>query len=710
ITRVDRKFKKLKKLMSVFGSDSIETFIGIPTLNNDRICRICIIIKALGDYIKVGRDNFILKKKYETALTAFGQLIDAENRIENLKMEEYRINLEIAAKTAEEASRSKSNFLANMSHEIRTPMNAILGMSEIALREDLPDTARENVQNILAAGNTLLSIINDILDFSKIEAGKMEIICGQYQLSSVICDINNMMTFRIADKPIQLIFNVANDIPNKLYGDEVRIRQIFINLINNAIKFTKEGSITVDVNWRRQDDMAVLLVDVTDTGIGIKEEELSKLFHSFERIDIKRNRQIEGTGLGLAICKQLLTIMNGNISVKSEYQKGSTFSFILPQKVIDFTPSYGDASLESFTQINHDNNADSDIILENCKILVVDDNEMNLKVTKGLLKPLECKVVACLSGKECIERVKITMQSDRTGYDIIFLDHMMPDMDGVETLNELKKLHGFNIPVVALTANAIHGVKDMYMELGFDDYLSKPVNASNLKNILIKYLPDKVKYIDKKAVEYSPEDLKRIEAIKEYFAKDYMDVDKALEYMNNDVSQLEGILRALPVKFAGMKDILIDYLKNGDMSNYCIKVHALKSNARSVGLDRIADIAYQHEIKSEQADYGYVSENFFKLEELIDKFIVDAKLFYSGELDEKEDDYCVDMDFVMTKLKLAKERLEDFDNIGARPYIEEILKHKLNPELYSYISAIAGFIDEFEDEKAIERIDRIENY
>lgn len=385
---------------------------------------------------------------------------------------------------AEKANHAKSDFLANMSHEIRTPINAIMGMNEMVLRESRDEHIREYAANIQSASKTLLSLINDILDFSKIEAGKMEIIPAPYETAAFLQDVVNMTSVKAKQK--QLDFQVETDpkLPSVLCGDEVRNRQIIVNILNNAVKYTRQGRVKLLVGGIREEQAFALKMQVEDTGIGIKKEDLDKLFDGFQRLDLEQNRNIEGTGLGLAITHNLLEQMNGHMEVSSEYGKGSVFTVYLMQEVVDESPvgdfrqkfkevaKQGEEYRESFTA-------------PDAKVLVVDDTEMNLMVVKALLKKTDIQVVTCLSGRECLELVT------KEQFDVILLDHMMPDMDGMETLERLKGSENQcrSVPVIALTANAIVGAREEYIKAGFSDYLSKPIEGAELEKMLFEYLP-----------------------------------------------------------------------------------------------------------------------------------------------------------------------------------------------------------------------------
>ena len=504
------------------------------------------------------------------------------------------IAAEAATEAAQNADQAKTLFLANMSHEIRTPMNSIIGMTELILRENIPSHVRENAKGIQSAGNTLLSIINDILDFSKIESGNFEIIETTYQLKNVLNDILNIISMRLESKNLHFLTNIAPNIPKYLHGDEVRLRQILINILNNAVKFTDEGSVTLSIKYEYVNDKQCLIIDISDTGCGIKSEDMNNLFTKFKRVDLIKNRKIEGTGLGLSICKKLLDLMGGTISVTSVIDKGSTFTVVLPQvsdstKYIVDTKSISSCSIavleptiiyrESFEYITssldikadfpvcipdfkdmlvyrkythifvtqpkyellkdflkeYSKGADIIVMIDtfakhydyeaaktirrplNCinvadiladhletsavseankcksftapdaKLLIVDDNTINLKIIVALLKPYMFQIDTATKGRDAIELVKANH------YDLVLLDHMMPEMDGIETFKIMRSLpvsYAQTLPVIALTANAVTGAKEMFLKEGFSDYISKPVDIKLLHKMLLKFIPE----------------------------------------------------------------------------------------------------------------------------------------------------------------------------------------------------------------------------
>ena len=429
------------------------------------------------------------------------QMIEEKNQELTIANEEA----EKAKADAIAAANAKSVFLANMSHEIRTPINAILGMDTMILRECNDNEILEYAGNIQSASQTLLSLINDILDFSKIETGKLELVAGDYALSSLINDVYHMLIGKAKEKGLALNVESDKNLPAKLYGDEVRIRQIIVNILNNAIKYTKKGSVTLTVGMSelkpsdttdhstdsKSDDITdkntIITFRIADTGIGIKNENISHLFDSFSRFDEEKNKYIEGTGLGLAITKQLVDLMNGEIVVTSEYGKGSVFTVSIPQKIVSDL-KIGDIS-EKYNEPSNKKKKKSTFTAPDANVLVVDDVKMNINVFKALLKRTEINVDSAMSGSEALAMIK------EKKYDIIFLDHMMPDMDGIETYQNMKMLEdnpNKDTTVVMLTANAIMGAKEEYLGIGFSDYLSKPVQAPKLESMILKYLPEEL--------------------------------------------------------------------------------------------------------------------------------------------------------------------------------------------------------------------------
>lgn len=387
--------------------------------------------------------------------------------------------LEIAKKKAEDSNKSKTDFLSNMSHEIRTPMNAILGFSEGILNDyslNL-DEAKKDITHIYSAGNNLLEIINNILDISKIETGEEKLDLKEYSIGSVVMELKSIIESRIVDNKIKFITDVDSNIPSVLFGDKTKIFQVLLNILSNSVKYTEVGQIKLTIKGDVQDNKCLIKIKISDTGYGIKKEDYDKLFEKFSRLEIATKKEIEGTGLGLVITKRLVNLMDGKVWFESEYGAGTTFYIELSQKIIDKKP-LGNILIENVVSTEH-----KYLDCSKYKCLIVDDNKLNLKVAQKVISNYKFNITTLSSGKECIDSIK-----NGEKYDIIFLDHMMPNMDGIEVLHILKKLTDFDIPpIIVLTANAITGMKEMYLNEGFDDYLSKPINTMELDKVINKY-------------------------------------------------------------------------------------------------------------------------------------------------------------------------------------------------------------------------------
>ena len=548
-------------------------------------------------------------------------------RMEEMKMEEQKQAyesrvLKLEKEAADQANKAKSDFLAEMSHEIRTPINAVLGMNEMILREcdragEEPDGAdREEAfrsisacaENIENAGNNLLSIINDILDFSKIEAGRMEITEGRYELSSLLNDISNMVSFRAREKGLTFTIDVDQAIPDALYGDKVRVRQVITNLVSNAVKYTDRGSIRMQVESAEKEyedgGTVTLQITVRDTGIGIREEDMEKLFTKFQRVDLERNSTVEGTGLGLAITNSLLEMMGGSISVESEYGKGSAFTVILPQKVVSCEPLGNVGTGETKTGAGTKRSRESFRAPE-AKILIVDDTRMNLEVATGLLKKTEVQTDTAQSGEEALKLLSTT------AYDAVILDQRMPGMDGTEVLHRLHGMKGgpnADTPVICMTADAIIGAKERYTAEGFTDYLPKPVSGETLEKTLRKYLPkEKVIPVAQPEAE-TPKDETAAGGDELYrpLREANINPGTGLGYCQQDRTLYESLLEEY-ARSAGEKSRSMEkYYEVQDWKEYGILVHALKSTSRMIGAEPLAKAAEALEKAAKDGNGAYI--------------------------------------------------------------------------------------------------------
>ena len=538
---------------------------------------------------------------------AFVAVCNSIYRIVNGSLEKLKLTAELekAKEEAEQANRAKSQFLARVSHEIRTPINAVIGMNEMILRESKEEETVRYATDVKDSSMMLLNIVNDILDSSKIESGMMELIPVKYDLGSLLNDLYNMINLKAREKGVEVIFDISPELPSGYNGDDKRIRQILLNLLTNAVKYTERGTVTLKMEGRLHGDVAVLSCAVIDTGIGIKQEDMETIQQMYCRVDVQRNRAIEGTGLGLNIVRQFLELMESELKIQSEYGKGSVFSFELSQQVEDKTP------LGDFRE--RIQRADfvyrSNYTAPEARVLVVDDYKMNLKVFKGLLKQTKMQVFEAESGQECLRML------ENGTFDVVFLDHMMPGLDGVETfhiMRERKLCEG--VPVVMLTANSLKGDKEKYLREGFDGFLSKPIIPEKLDKMLLHYLPKELVHLKGEAEETEE---KRQEERYEP-ATEQIQEETAGAGGTKQVT-LAGLRERLPdidyhagLTFCGgdelfylelfqcftqltIKEVLRSCREQGDYQNYCIHVHGLKNNAYSVGAKGIGDLAYEME-------------------------------------------------------------------------------------------------------------------
>lgn len=558
-------------------------------------CSVCVILTGIWRNIDgTDTDRYYVVQEVVISLgIIFMSLIVAEIVNSLITEQNYRLldalrKEKRSQQEAEAANMAKSSFLANMSHEIRTPINAILGMNEMILREEKDPAIRGYAGNIQASGNSLLSIVSDVLDISKIESGKLEIIPVDYEVNSLISDCCNMAAGRAKAKELELLVECADNVPMKLCGDETHIRQIIMNLLTNAVKYTEKVTVKLIVSGRFTDGGFVLKVDVSDTGIGIAEENLPQLFTQFQRFDLQRNRNIEGTGLGLSIVKRLCDLMSGTITARSVLGSGSTFTVELPQKVVDSTPC-GGVNLNYSAGAEHEYHHSFEA--PEARILAVDDLPVNLLVIANLLKETRIKIDTAGSGRECLD--KCSQQK----YDLILMDHMMPEMDGVQTF---EKLHGdksspnFETPVIMLTANALAGMREQYMDVGFADYVSKPVRGAKLEEAIRRNLPESLikpasPEIPAEAVSTEPSGFADIcGAVPE------LNVNAALQYCCGSAELLNDLLHDFTENdhFSDLKAAF----EEKRWEDYRRHAHSLKSTSLMIGLTGLSERARASEL------------------------------------------------------------------------------------------------------------------
>ncbi len=703
----------------------------------------------------------------------------AIERSTNFIFEFSRVISDMAYKTYETirlsnlAVSQKSDFLANMSHEIRTPMNAVLGMAEMALREEMTPRAKQYIRQIRSSGKHLLVIINDILDFSKIESGKLDIITADYEPLSMVNDLINIVNTRVGSKPLEFTIDLDPALPRKLHGDSVRIHQILLNLLNNAVKFTDKGEVHLAISFDRiGEDSIMLKAVVSDTGIGIKDDDMDKLFKSFQQVDSKRNRNIEGTGLGLAISKQLLKLMNGSISVESKYEKGSTFYIELPQKIVNAEPSVPavggdrrvlllienkcvyaqlcrdlDALHVEHFDISDENDADSinsgflivekqcftdrikktvsdntgvkclviapfdesfDIDMPRVKmlrkpiyaaglysalnadaklgtaeitekdnfvftapdahILIVDDNPVNLTVACGIVEPLGMQVDTANGASETIEKVR------QTKYDLIFMDHMMPEVDGVETTHIIRRLiKGYeDVPIIALTANAMGGTKEMFLREGMNDFVAKPIEVTDMVSMVRKWLP-KEKIIPsegKKAVQKEEKKMPQL-------VIDGLNTEHALSLLGSEKLYMQ-ILKDYYLSVDKRASIITEALEKGDIKAYTIEVHSLKSTSKQIGADALSDLARCLEKAGNENDTAFI---LAKTDGLIKQYLsykdILAPLF--PELAKKPEEHTEEQSVIYELLDGAESAVKAKDPAKLNGVIKKMAKCRFTP-------------------------------
>ena len=503
-------------------------------------------------------------------------------------------NLFMQKNKSEQESKAKNDYLAHMAHDIRTPINTVLGMNEMILRENTNVEVNEYANNIKRASNILVELVNDILDISKIESGNMELLEDSYEVGELLNDVITVIKDKCKKKNLQFVVNVDKNIPSQLFGDENKIKQVLLNLLTNAVKYTQSGTVTFEIKVmnRNGSDNVELYVSVEDTGSGIQQENLKSIFSSFKRIDEIRNTKIEGTGLGLNIVYNLLKLMKSKIEVQSEYGIGSKFYFLLDQKIVNNRP-IGEY-LDSFnSQINRKNNYKVGFIAPEARILVVDDNEMNLLVASKLLKDTQMKIDIVSSGFGCLAKI------NEKKYNLILMDIKMPELDGVETLRRIRGGNSINVdtPVIALTADVVAGVKEKYLKEGFIDYIAKPIDAKKFESKVGSYIPKRLCRVVKGNSD------------KIVNNNNLINMAKGLEFCSNDREMYDEILSTyLQNGLENMKKIMLAY-GNEDWTNYSIYIHSLKSTSLTIGAEKLSSLAKQLEEAADKGDIQFIAYN-----------------------------------------------------------------------------------------------------
>ena len=512
--------------------------------------------------------------------------------------------LQTAKDEADRANHAKTDFLSSMSHEIRTPLNAIVGFSDCVNNATTLDEAKENAKDIVNASKTLLEIVNGILDISKIESGKLELNLSSYDARSTFEELATLIEVKAKEKGIKFTYYIDPNVPKVLYGDYNNVKKIITNLLSNAVKYTDKGFIRYEISCVNTDDMCRLIVSVEDSGRGIKKEAVDQLFTKFQRLDEDKNTTIEGTGLGLAITKQLVDLMGGKIVVHTVYGSGSKFTAMIPQKI-------SNEVIEVKPEVKKEVKVlKKDVNLTDVKILIVDDNNLNLKVASKLLERYNANNITTVnSGFECLDKI-----SSGEKYDLIFMDDMMPKMSGAETFAKLKEMPGFITPVVALTANAISGMRENYLELGFDEYLAKPIEKEALIKVLNKVLEEKEETVANVTVVENEKIEKDEQSHEEYLKSNGVNVDKALELLG-DMNMYEVTLKDFLSEIDSRWERIKKYKESGDLENYAVEVHSLKSDCKYLGFTKLANVSFLHELKSKDKDKEYVDKHFKDLEE-----------------------------------------------------------------------------------------------
>ena len=597
---------------------------------------------------------------------------------------------------AEKASIAKSEFLANMSHEIRTPMNAIIGLNDIIMEECGDTEIYAHAKDVQSAAKNLLAIINDILDLSKVEAGKMELVYVDYYIKVLVDEIVGMMDMAASQRGLILKYECDETIPCQYRGDDGRIKQILINILNNAIKFTKKGYVRVYITGKtgKNKDEELLIFHVEDTGCGIREEDLEKIFEDFRQVDSKRNRSAEGTGLGLAIVKHLVELMEGTIEVESTYGKGTTVTITLPQKIVDKRPVSQMPKVPQTEQKIIDT-----FTAPGVKVLIVDDNVINRKVARGFLKNYAFDLTEAESGPEAIELVR------EVRYDIIFMDHMMPGMDGIEAAEIIRRDCGENgtAPVmIALTANAMEGMREHFLECGFEDFISKPLDRKELNQLLLHWIPEKYRQMEDREEEAKPIDPQAIQI-------DGVDMNAAIQFYSGDEDGFIELLE-LYCMDGKRKTGLLCELVESDILRYQIEVHGLKSASANIGAVEVSEMARAQENAAAQGDREFISEKFPLLLAEYETLLENIAQFLKWRRQEnsrKEKLPCLTIPELREQTAAALEDLKHFRSQQCAERVESMLLHEMSDETEESLLQIQGQLRLYEDDNAEELLEQL---
>ena len=592
---------------------------------------------------------------------------------------------------AERANTAKTRFLANISHEIRTPINTIMGMNEMILREDATGVPKEYFMSVLnyamdirTASESLLGLINDLLDISKVESGKMHLVEQEYSVTEQLRAIIPMVRVRSEQKDLKFILKVDETIPRRLYGDCGKVKQILLNLLTNAIKYTPSGSVTLTLLLtQKTNDTCTLRFSVKDTGIGIKEEDIDKLFTSYERLDEVKNSAIQGTGLGLDISKKFAELMNGTLECKSVYGEGSEFIFEVTQDVLD-RKAIG--VFEEHSEEERTGPYVPQFIAPDASILVVDDNKMNLEVTKNLLKATKMFITTAESGEECLERIKYGK------FDLVLLDHMMPGMDGVQTLERIRMDHP-DLPVYALTANT-SVEESFYMEKGFNGYLAKPIDTVQLERTILKHLPEDIvmKMEDStasKEEEKMPEEMDWLGEVED------ISVEAGLRASGGVTSYIFA-LQLFYDTIENNAKVIEDALENKDYHLYTVKVHALKTSARIVGATELSEEAKALEDAGKHDNIGFIEHNHKRMMEHYRSYLTKLKKLYKDEGKVEETKEKISKEDLQDAYKTLKEMISQMDYDSVEMIVKQLQEYELPEEDAARLTVLEKALKSFD--------------